>query len=273
MRLFEVTYCGYNIHNPDKDTILRPHGLGAYLFLVLNQPMNFHNVYASGDPLLHETITAQGGDCILYTPKYPEHYSAPHSFSNSFVHFNPITSREDTIDDFLGNHSIPLNTIFHPQNLDNLNHLLKQIYYEYLSKEIHSPQMLDLLVKELLIELDRNLVLNENFTEFTEMHENLQTVRLQMLSRPQKDWTIDDLCDLAHIGKSQFHVYYKKFFHTTPKEDLIAARIDRAKYLLSNNNLRINEVALQCGFNNIYHFTRYFKKVCKVTPSEYAKRH
>ena len=71
------------------------------------------------------------------------------------------------------------------------------------------------------------------------------------------------------VGIKPFYYYYKKFFYTSPKEELLQARIDRAKYLLTNRKLRINEVAEQSGFKNIYHFTRYFKKECGMTPSKY----
>ena len=40
----------------------------------------------------------------------------------------------------------------------------------------------------------------------------------------------------------------------------IHARISKAKSLLSDTNLTIVEIALQCGFNNPSHFMRIFKK-------------
>ena len=54
--------------------------------------------------------------------------------------------------------------------------------------------------------------------------------------------------------------------------DLIEARIEKAKTLLTNEALQIQHVAEMCGFSNISHFTRYFKKQCGCTPREYGSQ-
>lgn len=46
-------------------------------------------------------------------------------------------------------------------------------------------------------------------------------------------------------------------------------RIEKAKNLLLNPNLRISEIAFEVGFQSLTHFNRVFKKITGQSPSEY----
>jgi two-component system response regulator YesN len=46
-------------------------------------------------------------------------------------------------------------------------------------------------------------------------------------------------------------------------------KMDRAKVLLANTQLNINEIAIQLGYQNPETFMRIFKRITKMTPSEY----
>jgi len=46
-------------------------------------------------------------------------------------------------------------------------------------------------------------------------------------------------------------------------------RIERAKNLLLNPNLRVSEIAFEVGFQSLTHFNRVFKKIVGESPTEY----
>ena len=255
--MFRTDYCGYNVHNPDRDTIYRPNGRSDYLFLHVTSEMEF---IFPGDKVLD----AHPGDCILYTPWFPQHYRAKRKFSNSFIHF---TCSENEMSGL----QIPLNELFHPGDDGKISNLLQHLQEEYLFRQPRRDKMIDLLVHELLIEIERSLYIPTDEPEQSEIYIQLCMFRLTMLKRCSESWDIDKMCSMTNLGRSQFFHYYKSFFYTTPKEDLISARIDKAKHLLSNRDLRIVDVAEQSGFTNIYHFNRYFKRECGMTPGEYRK--
>ena len=50
---------------------------------------------------------------------------------------------------------------------------------------------------------------------------------------------------------------------------LTFVRIDRAKFLLINYDLTLNEIARRCGYSDIGYFCRVFKKVMHLTPTQY----
>lgn len=254
--MFSIEYCGYNTHNPDCDIIYRPNGSTNYLFLLILSPMLFH--------FEDHELLAKPSACILYTPGYRQHYQAIKKFSNSYIHF--ISDEE-----FLSAYSFPVNKLFYPVNTDDINWFMKKIHMEYLIKSSHYLTQIHALITQLLVHIDRDCLQSQlepsmNATIYSEF----QSLRLQMLTYCEEDWTIERMCQIVNLEKSQLYSYYKTFFNNTPKAELISARIDKAKYLLTNEAMQIKQVAQASGFSDIYHFSRYFKKLCGCAPSKFA---
>ena len=53
---------------------------------------------------------------------------------------------------------------------------------------------------------------------------------------------------------------------------LARVRIEKAKNLLLNPNLRVSEIAYEVGFQSLTHFNRVFKKVTGLSPTDYRKQ-
>ena len=92
----------------------------------------------------------------------------------------------------------------------------------------------------MLIAASRGLQLHQKTTESEGLYREFQELRLAMLSHYEKEWTMEKLCERANMEKSQFYSYYKKFFSSTPHNDLIEVRLDKAKNLLTNQVLSIS---------------------------------
>lgn len=69
------------------------------------------------------------------------------------------------------------------------------------------------------------------------------------------------------MSQANLDYYFKKDFNITPKKYQNQIKIDRARYLLKENN--VTEVAMSLGFENISHFIRLFKEAYGVTPKQY----
>lgn len=85
--------------------------------------------------------------------------------------------------------------------------------------------------------------------------------------------------DMAkEIGKVGFNADYfrkcfKEDFKKTPLEYLTTLRMNQAKKLLRQIPLQgVESIATQCGFKDIYYFSKAFKKNVGLSPSEYRKR-
>ncbi|HHU72441.1 MAG TPA: helix-turn-helix transcriptional regulator [Clostridiales bacterium] len=253
--MFTIDYCGYNTHNRDCDIIYRPNGSNSYLFLLILSPMIF---YVDNDKII-----AKPGACILYTPGVLQRYQAVKDFINSYIHFF-------STDQEIKGYSFPLNKVFYPDNTHDINWYIKKIHEEHLIKPLHHQDMIHGLILQLMAAIDRSYSKSSHQIKAdSSLLSSFQSLRLKMLSNCEEDWSIDRMCKMVNLEKSQFYSYYKIFFNTTPKAELLNARIDKAKFLLTNEALTINQIAHTAGFSDIYHFSRYFKKQSGYSPSQF----
>lgn len=79
------------------------------------------------------------------------------------------------------------------------------------------------------------------------------------------------LAELARLAPNYFHRYFKRVVGISPYEYMLKKRLNKAKYLLSNTDLAVYQVALECGYENSYYFSRTFKKNTGKTPSMMQK--
>lgn len=118
-------------------------------------------------------------------------------------------------------------------------------------------------------QLPQNQIFYPQNPEEEGLYRDFQALRMEMLRHYEKHWTTEQLCNRINLEKSQFYAYYRQFFHSTPHNDLLQVRLDKAKNLLTNEALPIQQVALSCGFRNMSHFSRYFKQQCGCSPKDW----
>ena len=68
-----------------------------------------------------------------------------------------------------------------------------------------------------------------------------------------------------------FYREWKIAFPVSPADYLLNLRMQKARQLLLNTNMRIYEIADSCGYNNDLYFSRVFVKVYGMTPMAFRK--
>jgi AraC family transcriptional regulator len=84
-----------------------------------------------------------------------------------------------------------------------------------------------------------------------------------------KDITLEQMAEAAGMSPFHFSREFRKSVGTSPHRYIVGRRIDRAKKLLSEQNLSILDVSLDCGFKDASHFSRVFRSVVGMTPRDY----
>jgi len=83
---------------------------------------------------------------------------------------------------------------------------------------------------------------------------------------------------LGKVAKSvnmSMHYFCKSFKKSTGinfTEYLARVRVEKAKNLLLNPNLRISEIGYEVGFQSLTHFNRLFKRILGKSPTTYRKQ-
>ncbi|ROR08652.1 AraC family transcriptional regulator [Erwinia sp. JUb26] len=91
-----------------------------------------------------------------------------------------------------------------------------------------------------------------------------------MASCPEKNWSLQQLADVAHLSPWHFLRQFKKSIGMTPHAWLVQARLQKAQRRLKQGDT-IAQVSSLCGFSDQSHFTRHFKNSMGVTPGEYVQ--
>lgn len=82
---------------------------------------------------------------------------------------------------------------------------------------------------------------------------------------------LDELAQACDLSRSHFARAFKTTTGVTPMQWLVGQRIDRAKDLLLNSVLSIEEIAHHCGFADRSHFTRVFLKAIGNAPGAWRR--
>lgn len=91
-------------------------------------------------------------------------------------------------------------------------------------------------------------------------------------SNYQDDVTRDSVADQFAVTPNHLSRLFHAHGHMTFISYLTHVRIDRAKFLLCNYNLKLDDVAARCGFRDGPYFCRVFKRLTKSTPAGYRTR-
>ena len=84
----------------------------------------------------------------------------------------------------------------------------------------------------------------------------------------QSGWQVMPLCRSLEISRRTFDRIAEESFGISTKEWLRSLRAVKAGFLLREGR-RIDEVATLLGFSNASDFSREFKRIVGVTPTEY----
>lgn len=84
--------------------------------------------------------------------------------------------------------------------------------------------------------------------------------------------TIAELAQLAHFSPAQFRRLFRKWMGVSPRTYLHRHRLALSRQLLELTDLSITDIAAQCGFDSVSHFSRTFKKAFSIAPVVYRRR-
>ena len=87
-----------------------------------------------------------------------------------------------------------------------------------------------------------------------------------------QELSLDGLAGLCGVTNSYLSSLFKKETGQTVTDYINTTRIRQALILLNSTHLSIQDIALQCGYQDANYFTRTFKKFQNLSPKEYRKK-
>lgn len=81
--------------------------------------------------------------------------------------------------------------------------------------------------------------------------------------------SVDNIASVVGLSPSYLRALFQKSENESPNHYLNRIRIEHAKEMLHSEMFTISEIAFACGFQNIYYFSRVFKKFTGFSPGKY----
>lgn len=144
-----------------------------------------------------------------------------------------------------------------------VNQLIKEIY-----REMHNQGE----CHELIVQRNLNRIFEYMFRNFEALQKSQASriqittqIRIQqMLSYIYEHYTevvtLEDIASAASISRSEAGRSFHTYMGCSPIKALIQYRLQAAHRLLSETNLTLQEISLECGFNSVNYFSRQFRK-------------
>ena len=86
-----------------------------------------------------------------------------------------------------------------------------------------------------------------------------------------RSYSLEELCEMSGLSSSHFRMLFKEITGLSAIQFQNRLKADRAKDLILSGSCNVTEAASAVGFNNVYYFSRLFRKLTGKNPSEYLK--
>lgn len=99
----------------------------------------------------------------------------------------------------------------------------------------------------------------------------VKDIKQYIHSNYHQEITLQHIADRFFISRENVSRKFKQVSSENLSDYLSNLRIDKAKQLLRNSDLRLSQISTMVGFQDEKYFSRVFKKVTGMTPREYRK--
>jgi len=159
---------------------------------------------------------------------------------------------------------------------DDYNYMREAIKYnvsDYLLKPINRMEFSECMnkIKKTLeqkqnVDNDCNSIQNED-----NGRKVIKSIKEILFENCYHNITLQEISKRLNFNYQYLSTLFKKETGKYFSEYLIDVRVDKAKKLLADTNLRVYEIAGMCGYNNNKHFMVMFRKMTGKTPSQYRE--
>ena len=172
-------------------------------------------------------------------------------------------------DEFLWKFYSEFNRMFYAASDDAAIHLYDifsgaddaRIYSQAYTSVSHMKQYIDRVMD----------YLKESLASGTEQESHIELVKRYIHENLDKDIHREDIARQVHLNEDYLSRVFKKKMGTSLKEYIVTEKISVAQQMIRTTALPISFIALKIGYSNYSHFSKTYKKVTGISPTEERK--
>jgi YesN/AraC family two-component response regulator len=162
--------------------------------------------------------------------------------------------------------------LFHSQDNENLQYIIKNMICEFLEEQDYSNEMVQFYLPVLFTELMRVYQLDMNF-EMTRVSGKANIIELlHYIEEHYNECSLTSLAEKFNFNPNYLGNLLKERTGMTFLELVQMQRMIRASALLKNTTKGIDDIAFEIGYESSSFFHRKFKQHFGCTPSQFRKK-
>lgn len=104
-------------------------------------------------------------------------------------------------------------------------------------------------------------------------NDSLEELVAGIKKSPERWWTVGEMSEICGLSSNQLRRNFVKRTGLLPKEYIEHVKLRRASELLmADEKTTIAEIASRLGYADMYHFSKRFKELFKVSPTQYREQ-
>ena len=109
------------------------------------------------------------------------------------------------------------------------------------------------------------------FSEIRDSGADAEDIRRYVDMHYTEQISTGDVAQYFHMDQNYISRVFKKKFNKNIKDYITEKKMEKAKWLLENTDLKIYEVSDASGYTDYFYFTRVFRKLTGITPTEWRE--
>ncbi|NOU63992.1 helix-turn-helix domain-containing protein [Paenibacillus sp. LMG 31461] len=160
--------------------------------------------------------------------------------------------------------NLPFPLISHIGEPEELHSLYNELTFEWLKKNKGHEMKARALLLMILHYYFKALYYKDNNEN---IDKRIQRSIRYILSNLQNQIEVEVLASIAGLTTAYFGTLFKKYMGASVKEYINRMKINNAENILLSGEFTVQEAAYKCGFEDIYYFSKVFKKIKGFPPS------
>nr|WP_315164636.1 AraC family transcriptional regulator [uncultured Flavobacterium sp.] len=208
----------------------------------------------------NEIYNCSAGSLLFHNWQEPHYNIKPEGFTRGFH----IEIEKNWFDD------LEFKTLNLEGSINIANPDLKFLLYKIFRETKADDSTTTLSIQTLLLETLTKM-LRYNQSKSNKKPTWVSEINIILNDQFSDNLTLEYLSKTVNVHPVHLSRDFSKYFHSSLGEYIRKLKVQKSLQLISQKKLDLTTIAFDCGFSDQSHFTRCFKEVNGINPSEYRK--